>query len=220
MKQFIALVLGLTAFGIRAQDCGRVIIHTNMSQPFSVSLNGVRPVSNYALKSTFDCLEDMNYKVKIWLPNTLNPVLLNLNSAPGYESIYILNKDNYGSLVLTLESKILMSASNTPTVVNTPTVSGPPLISDKDHKDMVAALKKESFDDTRMEMAKSFLKNAAVTSAQVADIVKVFSFEKMKMDFAKFAYSKTSDKQNYYKVYSSFNFPSSKEELAEFIKKQ
>ena len=40
------------------------------------------------------------------------------------------------------------------------------------------------------------------------------------MDFAKFAYSKTTDKQNYYKVYSSFNFPSSKEELAEFIKKQ
>ena len=45
----------------------------------------------------------------------------------------------------------------------------------------------------------------------------VFSFEDSRLDFAKFAYDRTHDIGNYYKVNEGFTFESSIEELNDFI---
>jgi hypothetical protein len=48
--------------------------------------------------------------------------------------------------------------------------------------------------------------------------MKLFSFEATKLEFAKYAYNKVSDKENYYLVNDAFQFESSIEELNENIK--
>ena len=78
-------------------------------------------------------------------------------------------------------------------------------------------VEKASFDDTKLSTAKSVLASNCVSTDQVIALCKLFSFEQSKLDFAKFAYSKTTDKNNYFKVGNIFSFDASKTDLNNFI---
>ncbi len=76
-----------------------------------------------------------------------------------------------------------------------------------------------SFEDTKFSTAKSILSANCVSTDQVMEICNLFSHEQTKLDFAKYAYSKTTDPANYFKVGNVFTFDASKTELNEFISK-
>jgi hypothetical protein len=76
---------------------------------------------------------------------------------------------------------------------------------------------KESFDETKLSTAKSILAANCFNTEQVIQICKLFSFEANKLDFAKFAYSKTTDQANYFKVNNVFDFDASKTELNNYV---
>ena len=76
---------------------------------------------------------------------------------------------------------------------------------------------KASFEDTKLSTAKSILSSNCFNTEQVIQICKLFSFEASKLDFAKFAYSKTTDQGNYFKVNNVFDFDASKTELNNYI---
>ena len=78
-------------------------------------------------------------------------------------------------------------------------------------------VQKASFEDTKLSTAKSILGSNCVSVEQVMQICKLFSFEASKLDFAKFAYGKTTDKGNYFKVNNVFDFDASKTELNNFV---
>jgi hypothetical protein len=59
-----------------------------------------------------------------------------------------------------------------------------------------------------------------MTTAQVSQIMALFSFEDSKLDFAKFAYGRTYDLSNYFMVNNAFTFSSSVDELNDFIQSQ
>ncbi len=82
------------------------------------------------------------------------------------------------------------------------------------------ALKKESFEDTRFKMFASALRNKMIKVAQLKKILALFSFEDTKIKVAKMGYTHCTDKDNFYKLYSSFDFDSSKEELMEWVEEQ
>jgi len=223
MKRKLTQLLMLLAFisFAKAQDLGRVIIRNgNTAYPkFIVSLNGVRLSNAYNATVCFDYLDERNYKVKLLQAGSSNVLTFMVNNAPNYVSKYILNKDNYGNYSLILESKALLSSSEEP--VMEPVDPAVPVIlpmSNAEYNDMIKAVRKESMESTKLEMAKTFFGNQNLSSEQVQGIVKLFSFENTKVDFAKFAYSRTMDKANYYKVYDAFTFSGSKKEMSEFIK--
>ncbi len=74
-----------------------------------------------------------------------------------------------------------------------------------------------SFEDTKLSTAKSILSGNCMSTDQVIAICKLFGFEETKLTFAKFAYSKTTDPGNYFKVGNVFNFDASKTDLNNFI---
>ncbi len=78
-------------------------------------------------------------------------------------------------------------------------------------------VEKASFDETKLSTAKSILSSNCVSTDQVITLCKLMSFEASKLDFAKFAYSKTTDQSNYFKVNNIFSFDASKTELNDFI---
>ena len=84
-------------------------------------------------------------------------------------------------------------------------------------KDAKETVTKASFEETKLSTAKSILSGNCVSTDQVIGICKLFSFEASKLDFAKFAYSKTTDKGNYFKVGNIFDYDASKTELNDFI---
>ncbi len=78
-------------------------------------------------------------------------------------------------------------------------------------------LRNESFDNTRLVVAKQTIATNYFSSAQVKEIVLLFSFENSKLEIAKYCYQYTVDKNNYFILNDAFSYSSSKEELARFM---
>lgn len=89
-----------------------------------------------------------------------------------------------------------------------------------DFEEARAAIKNNGFDETRLSTAKQIMASNCLTVNQVVAILKEFSFEETKLDFAKFAYNYCTERNNYFKVSNVFAFESSKIELNEYIQGQ
>jgi hypothetical protein len=73
------------------------------------------------------------------------------------------------------------------------------------------------FDSSRLLLAKQAIEMNYVSSAQVAQLMTLFTFESNRLDLAKFAFHHTVDKQNYYLVNDAFTFQSSIHDLNRYI---
>ncbi|PBQ34301.1 hypothetical protein CNR22_21840 [Sphingobacteriaceae bacterium] len=226
---FIQICLCIALFSsLSAQDLGKVIIrNASPNYPgFIISLNGVRTSNEYSSTICFDYLEEKNYRVKLLQAGSANILSFMVSSAPNYVSKYILNKDNTGNYSLILESKVLITEQNqspqplpgAESFSPAPQANVVTAMLDADYNEMIKSVKKESLEGTKLEMAKTFFGNQHLSSAQVAGILKVFSLENSKLNFAKYAYSRTIDKSNYFKVYDVFSLSGSKKEMSEYIK--
>ena len=80
-----------------------------------------------------------------------------------------------------------------------------------------SSISASSFDDTKLSTAKSILVSNCMSADQVAQICGLFSFEESKLAFAKYAYGRTTDPSNYFKVLNVFTFESSKTDLNNYI---
>ncbi|MCX6274386.1 MAG: DUF4476 domain-containing protein [Bacteroidetes bacterium] len=89
-----------------------------------------------------------------------------------------------------------------------------------DFESFKGSLSSKSFEDSKMTMAKQVLNNNCLTSAQVREVMGLFTFEQNKLDFAKYAYGRTYDIGNFYKVNDAFTFESSIDELNNYINTQ
>ncbi|MBE2230955.1 MAG: DUF4476 domain-containing protein [Chitinophagaceae bacterium] len=81
------------------------------------------------------------------------------------------------------------------------------------------SLRKEWFEANRLKSAKFIIDQHNFTTQQVKELMLLFTFENNKLEIAKYAYSKTVDKQNYYQLNEVLMFGSSKEELMRFVKR-
>jgi hypothetical protein len=92
-------------------------------------------------------------------------------------------------------------------------------MSSTDFSDAKKTIVESSFDDTKLNTAKSIASANCLSADQIVQICNLFSFEESKLDFAKFAYEYCTDSKNYFKVNNVFSFSSSKDELSEFVQK-
>jgi hypothetical protein len=77
----------------------------------------------------------------------------------------------------------------------------------------------ERFDDDRLRVARNILKDNYLSSAQVKELAMIFSFDAARLEFAKHAYSRTVDRNNFFMVSDVFTFNSSKRELEDHCQK-
>jgi len=68
-----------------------------------------------------------------------------------------------------------------------------------------------------MTVAKQLINNNYFSSRQVARLIQQMTFESSKLELAKYAYSKTVDKSNYFIVNDQFSFESSITALSDYI---
>ena len=80
------------------------------------------------------------------------------------------------------------------------------------------AITSESFSSTQMEMAKQAGK--CFSTAQIKSVMDVFSFENDKLTFAKWAYGRCVDKDNYLTLNSALTYSASKSDLNKFVNGQ
>jgi len=82
---------------------------------------------------------------------------------------------------------------------------------------MYQTLKKESFDKTRMEIAKNIISHNMLTAHQIKRLAETFSFGSGKVEFLKFAYDFCSDQNHYYECLDVLEFSSEKEQVLKYI---
>ena len=94
----------------------------------------------------------------------------------------------------------------------------PPIgMNPQDYEYAYRMLADESFDSSRLKLAKQIIMSNPMSVNQIMDICKLFSFESNKLDFAKFAYRHCTDKNRYFMLNDVFSFESSKRELRDYI---
>ncbi|MDB4286072.1 DUF4476 domain-containing protein [bacterium] len=84
----------------------------------------------------------------------------------------------------------------------------------------VHALDAQRFESTRFTLTKQIFGRELMTSAQVREVMGLFSFEKGRLEVAEFCYGKVVDPDRYYMVNDMFSFSSSVEHLSHFIASQ
>ncbi len=85
---------------------------------------------------------------------------------------------------------------------------------------MKKSLESQSFEDSKMTVAKQATRGKCMSAAQIKNVMGVFTFEDSKLEYAKFAYDFCYDVDNYYILNDAFTFSSSVDELNEFIEGQ
>jgi hypothetical protein len=101
----------------------------------------------------------------------------------------------------------------------TPVVTAPPTLSEDEMRDILRALRKESFDKTREQTARQIIASSRTgfLAAQVKQILGCFDFDPTRLEIAKFAYDYTIDREKYYMVNDAFSFDNTKSSLAQYL---
>jgi len=82
------------------------------------------------------------------------------------------------------------------------------------------SIESKSFEDSKLTLAKQVFDSKCMLCIQVKEIMKLFSFEESRLEFAKYAYGYTYDLSNFYIVNDAFSFESSIDELNKYIRSQ
>ncbi|MFT3980322.1 MAG: DUF4476 domain-containing protein [Ferruginibacter sp.] len=90
-------------------------------------------------------------------------------------------------------------------------------MNDRSFEQLKQTIRRESFDDNKLQVLKTAVRDQWISTAQATELVKLFSFEDNKLNAAKYCYQFATDYQNYYQVANAFGFSSSKSELMRYI---
>ncbi|HEX5001515.1 MAG TPA: DUF4476 domain-containing protein [Bacteroidia bacterium] len=86
-----------------------------------------------------------------------------------------------------------------------------------DFEAMKNSISSKTFEESKMTIAKQIINANCLLSSQVKEVMLLFTYEDSRLDFAKYAYGKTYDIGNYYKVNDAFTFESSIDDLNDYI---
>lgn len=89
-------------------------------------------------------------------------------------------------------------------------------MTDGEFNQFFQTLKNQSFDNTRLQIAKQAISNKCATAGQIRALTALFDFEAKRLEFAKFALGSVYDIDNYHIVGDAFDFDNSVRDLSTF----
>jgi hypothetical protein len=92
------------------------------------------------------------------------------------------------------------------------------IMTNRDFSEFKQLIADRPFESTKMDMTKSVADINYFSTDQVKEMLSWFSFESSKLELAKYVFKNTVDRNNYYKLFKSFDFESSVTDLADYIK--
>lgn len=96
----------------------------------------------------------------------------------------------------------------------------PNAMNNQDMNDLGSRVKDRVGDSDKQKLVQSVMTGRQYDTDQLRTVMGWFSFESTKLDFAKWAYKGTIDKENYWKLEDMFSFTSSKDELNDWVQAQ
>lgn len=93
-------------------------------------------------------------------------------------------------------------------------------VTSSEMSDIIKALKNESFDSYRVKLANMIVCGNMLTSRQIADMAKTFSFDSYRSDFLLIAYENCADPQNYVVAANTLQYSSNRDSLMRKISRR
>lgn len=156
---------------------------------------------------------------------TSDNVNIGMGTPGGNIGISINVNDGMGGISTSTSTTTTTTSTTSSSGGTTTTTTAPPSgngclypMSSSDFAKAKESVKSKSFEDSKLTVAKQILNTNCLSSAQVKEIMQLFTYEETKLDWAKFAYGKTTDPGNYYQLNDAFTFETSIEELNNYIK--
>ncbi|MDG1736098.1 MAG: DUF4476 domain-containing protein [Crocinitomicaceae bacterium] len=150
-------------------------------------------------------------------------VNMNVNEGVTSNSSQVNNASNTTNMAV---NETVTTTTTTTTINEAPVVNAAPVSAGgcvnpvQDMVAIMAAIDDESFDEGKIIVAKQATSKKCLTVDQIKQIMEEFSFSKNKLSFAKYAYKRCYNPDDYYQVNGAFDFSSDKEEMNEFINDQ
>jgi hypothetical protein len=98
-----------------------------------------------------------------------------------------------------------------------PTPPIPTAMDDRTFVSAKQAIRGSSWDDTRLSTAQTIINNNYLNTDQVIEICRMFSWDDTKLAFAKYAFKRTIDNNNYFRVNAVFDWDSNKKLLNDYV---
>lgn len=154
---------------------------------------------------------------------------VNINDGTGMNGTATTTSSSSTSYSTTVTTTSSSSGTTTDVYDNNTTTTAAPVnnstacitpMSSGEFADAKKSIASKNFSDTQLTLAKQIIDANCMSTAQVKEIMEIFSFEDTRLDLAKYAYNKTTDPKNYYKLNDAFKFESTIEELDKYVKSQ
>ncbi|RYY57195.1 MAG: DUF4476 domain-containing protein [Chitinophagaceae bacterium] len=91
-------------------------------------------------------------------------------------------------------------------------------LNSRDFDRLLQTIDKEWLESNKVKSATQVVKSNALSTAQVIQLMQLFSFENNKLEVARQAYRNTVDKRNYDEVIDMLTFPAHREELERYLR--
>ena len=92
-----------------------------------------------------------------------------------------------------------------------------PYMSPADFQDFKYSISARWFESTKEQIAKQVIADNYFTSAQIKELLALFTFENTRLEIARFAYDRVVDPERYYVTYDAFTFESSIRDLNTYM---
>jgi hypothetical protein len=223
MKHHVFLALFVLCNMLNAQNFGKINIINNANPPVMLSANGVLVSNNPVSFVSFNFTESTQLQLKAWFYGINTPFSFFVQNILGTESTYQIIKDSITGFKMVSVAKVPISSTPNLEISNEKCVDKNISSNQKSmdvaaFNDKLQRIKKEGLDDNKLEAAMFLFDMEYLSSEQVAAVVNQINFDSKKMEFAKFAYSRTVDKKNFYRVVDVFTYDKDKKELQRWIK--
>jgi hypothetical protein len=108
---------------------------------------------------------------------------------------------------------------NFPSAPPPPIVAAPATVTEEELQEILRALRKASFDNSRQQTARQILAGSSkrFLSSQIKRVVDCFDFEPSRLEIAQFAYDFTLDREKYFLVNDAFTFDQTKVSLSRYL---
>ena len=93
----------------------------------------------------------------------------------------------------------------------------PKTISPEQMRKVMETLRKQDFDEKKLEVAKLAVTLCPFTTEDLARVATLFTFDDQRLEFLEYAYYYCADQENYFRLRRSFKFETSFDELMEHL---
>jgi len=143
---------------------------------------------------------------------------INIQANDGYESVNVNMSVNTNFGVTTSVTTTSTEYGNPYPGGHTPPASRCPYpMSPADFKQALNTIQYETYENTKITLAKQVCRSSCMTAEQLRTVMKSFTYETSRLEIAKYAYDYVFDPERYYLINDAFEYSSSVDELNRYF---